>query len=134
MQTLNLFSTFFKNVFDDKRIDDYVPLDTPDYRKIAKAERIIKDNVSSSFPGIEYIAKEVNMSETKLKTTFKAVYGVSMLQYFIEKKMEVAMGMIKNSNIQIKNISSSIGYENASKFSATFKKQFGMLPSEVRDN
>jgi AraC-like DNA-binding protein len=134
MQTLNLVSSFFKNVFDDKRIDNYVPLDTPDYRKIAKAERIITDNVYSSFPGIEYIAKEVNMSETKLKTTFKAVYGVSMLQYFIEKKMDVAMGMIKNSNIQIKNISASIGYENASKFSATFKKQFGMLPSEVRDN
>jgi AraC-like DNA-binding protein len=133
-QTLGLVSSFFKNVFDDKRIDDYAPLDTTNYRNIAKAERIINDSLTSGFPGIEYIAKEVNMSPTKLKTTFKSVYGTSMLQYFTEKKMYLAMEMIKNSDIQIKNVAITIGYENSSKFSMIFKKQFGKLPSEVRNN
>lgn len=131
-QTLNLISSFFKSVFDDKRIDDYVPLETPDYTNIAKAERIINDNITSSFPGIEYIAKKVHLSPTKLKADFKAVYGTSMLQYFTEKKMLLAMEMIENSAVQIKVIAQATGYESSSKFSAVFKKQFGKLPSEVR--
>jgi AraC-like DNA-binding protein len=36
--------------------------------------------------------------------------------------------------MQIKNIAASIGYESSSKFTAAFKKRFGTLPSEVRNN
>jgi transcriptional regulator GlxA family with amidase domain len=48
--------------------------------------------------------------------------------------MCLAMEMIKNSDVQIKNVAMATGYEDSSKFSATFKKQFGKLPSEVRNN
>lgn len=114
--------------------DVYLEIKTVDYLNIVKAERIITDNISSFFPGVQNIADEVNMSSTKLKTFFKAVYGTSMLQYLIEKKMVLAMEMLLNSDEQIKNIAMATGHENGSKFSSNFKKQYGKLPSQVRNN
>ncbi len=114
--------------------DVYLEIKTVDYLNIVKAERIITDNISSFFPGVQNIADEVNMSSTKLKIVFKAIYGTSMLQYLIEKKMVLAMEMLLNSDEQIKNIAMATGHENGSKFSSNFKKQYGKLPSQVRNN
>jgi AraC-like DNA-binding protein len=122
------------SLHEDIKNDVYVEIKTVDYLNIVKAERIITDNISSFFPGIQNIADEVNMSSTKLKTFFKAVYGTSMLQYLIEKKMVLAMEMLVNSDEQIKNIAVATGHENGSKFSSNFKKQYGKLPSQVRNN
>ena len=122
------------SVYEDIKNDVYFEIKTVDYLNIVKAERIITDNISSFFPGIQNIADEVNMSSTKLKTFFKAVYGTSMLQYLIEKKMVLAMEMLLNSDEQIKNIAMATGHENGSKFSSNFKKQYGKLPSQVRNN
>ena len=122
------------SVYEDIKNDVYFEIKTVDYLNIVKAERIITDNISSFFPGVQNIADEVNMSSTKLKTFFKAVYGTSMLQYLIEKKMVLAMEMLLNSDEQIKNIAMATGHENGSKFSSNFKKQYGKLPSQVRNN
>ncbi|MFV5693319.1 helix-turn-helix domain-containing protein [Flavobacterium sp. LT1R49] len=131
-QTLHLVSTFFKNAFVDLRIGNYIPVNTTDYRKIAKAEKLITDNLTAPFQGVDNIAQQVNLSPTKLKLTFKSVHGISMLQYHKEKNLLLAMQMVTNTDMQIKNIAFATGYESASKFTANFKKRFDKLPSEVR--
>jgi AraC-like DNA-binding protein len=40
---------------------------------------------------------EVNLSPSKLKADFKLVYGTSLLQYNIDKKMNLAMQLILNT-------------------------------------
>ena len=92
----------------------------------------IAGNLATPFLGIETIAREVNLSPSKLKTDFKLVYGTSMLQYHIEKKMHLAMQLILNTDMQIKSITQEVGCDGPCKFTATFKKRFGKLPSEVR--
>jgi AraC-like DNA-binding protein len=131
-QTLSLVASFFNNAYNNKRKTAEKPLETPEYQKIAKAEKLIMDNLTTSFLGVEAIAEAVNMSPTKLKSSFKAVYGSSLLQYHISKNMILAMQLIQNTDMQIKTITYEMGYESPSKFAATFKKQFGKLPSEVR--
>ena len=131
-QTSSLVASFFTNAYNNNRKAVTDPLENTDYRKVAKAEKLITDNLATTFLGVEEIANQVNMSPTKLKNSFKAVYGTSMLQYHISKKMLLAMQLIQNTDMQIKNITNEVGYESPSKFAATFKKQFGKLPSEVR--
>jgi AraC-like DNA-binding protein len=114
-------------------LQKYVPLNNKDYPNIAKAEKLILQNLASPFIGIEKIANEVNVSPTKLKSNFKSVFGLSLLQYHKEKNMLLAMQLIQNSSMQIKNIASAIGYDSSSKFTVSFKKRFGILPSEIRN-
>ena len=103
-----------------------------DYCKIARAEKTILLHLNMPFIGVKAIASIVNMSATKLKTDFKAVFGFSMLQYHKEKNMLLAKQLIINSTAKIQHIVQLTGYESASKFSASFKKRFGNLPTAFR--
>ncbi|SFC49053.1 AraC-type DNA-binding protein [Algibacter lectus] len=131
-QTLSIITTFFKNVFTDTRTDNYQEKSSVDYKAIAKCESMISTKLSKPFIGIDALAKAFNMSSSKLKADFKSVYGTSILQYNIDKKMELAMQLVLNTTMQIKHIAKEVGYDSSSKFSATFKKKHGKLPSELR--
>lgn len=131
-QSLSLISSFFKNVFADLRQENYQAKGAIDYKLIAKCESIIATNIASNFIGIEALSKKLHVSPTKLKADFKSVYGTSILQYSIDKKMHLAMQLILTTNMQIKSIANEVGYDNPSKFSAAFKKKHGKLPSEIR--
>lgn len=130
---LLLLDYFVANIFDDNRITDNISLSNLDYAKIAKAEKMISLNLSVPFVGVEKIANEVNMSPTKLKLNFKTVFGYSMLQYHKEQNMLLAMQLVLNSTALINVIAAITGYDSASKFTATFKKRFGKLPTEFRN-
>lgn len=133
-QTLDLIANFFKTVPIHKKQEKEVTLNNKDYSNLAKAEKIILDNLNLPFVGIEKIASDVHLSPTKLKSNFKSVFGLSLLQYHKEKNMLLAIQLLENSEMQIKNIATSIGYESASKFTVAFKKRFGILPSKVRNH
>jgi AraC-like DNA-binding protein len=133
VKTLDFISNFFKTVTSQKTPEKLATLNNKDYSNLAKAEKIILNNLNLPFIGIEKIASDVLLSPTKLKSNFKSVFGLSLLQYHKEKNMLLALQLIQNSKIQIKNIAITFGYESSSKFSAAFKKRFGFLPSEVRN-
>jgi AraC-like DNA-binding protein len=131
IQTLELIATFFKNIQQkDLRIKNKF-CSSSEQIAMVLVEKCLIDNLTGEFPGIEGISKTVNMSSTKLKSTFKIVYGQPIFQYYRNKQMDLAMQLIKTSDIQIKNISTLLGYENPSKFTASFKKHHKILPSEV---
>ena len=56
--------------------------------------------------------------------------GITIYQYVQKKKMDYSKYLLETSNKNIIDIAMEIGYENPSKFSKTFKKYFGILPSK----
>ena len=130
---LHIIEDFFEKALDENRIKNYFPLHNPDYANVAAAEKFILNHLHEPFIGVENIARKVNLSPTKLKMIFKSVFGFSMLQYHKEKNMLLARQLVQRSDMHIKNIALITGYESAGKFTATFKKRFGVLPSEIRD-
>jgi AraC-like DNA-binding protein len=131
-QTKKIIVDFFANALKDDRLKIYEPLKNPDYGSVAKADKIILQNLSTRFIGVGTIAKAVNISPTKLKAIFKSIFGFSMLQYHKEKNMLLAKQLIEKSDRQVKNIALTAGFESSGKFSAAFKKRFGILPSDIR--
>jgi AraC-like DNA-binding protein len=126
-----IISDFFRHAFLDERIKKHTALHNPDYANVAAAEKLILHNLNTAFIGVEKIARAVNLSPTKLKIVFKSVFGFSMLQYHKEKNMLLAQQLIRHSDIQIKNIAAVTGYTSSSKFTAAFKKRFGILPTDT---
>ena len=113
--------------------ENYLPLNEADRKNITYAAKILNDHLTSFFPGITNVARKTNMSPTKLKSSFKSFYGVSLMQYYNQNKMTLAMQLVKETNLPIKNIAITAGYESPGKFSAAFRKQYGILPSELRN-
>jgi AraC-like DNA-binding protein len=126
----NILNNFFTSAFAENRVKHFTEFKNPDYASIASAEKLILINLQAPFMGVDAISKSVHVSPTKLKNIFKSVFGFSMLQYHKEKNMLLALQLIKNSTMQIRNIALITGYESASKFTAAFKKRFGFLPSQ----
>ncbi|HCV06103.1 MAG TPA: AraC family transcriptional regulator, partial [Oscillibacter sp.] len=59
-------------------------------------------------------------------------YGSSIAAHIRQHRMEKASSLLLDTGDSLAQIARAVGYESQSKFSAEFKKVFGMLPSEFR--
>ena len=81
---------------------------------------------------IEELSHQFLMNPSTLKAVFKDVYGDSIAAHIREHRMERAAELLRGTDLGMAQIAQQIGYESASKFSAEFRKHFGLLPSEYR--
>ena len=72
------------------------------------------------------------MSPTKFKETFKRLNGQTVTRYIQGRRMSQAELLLRQPDLTIEQVARSVGYTCASRFSALFKREVGMLPSEYR--
>lgn len=72
------------------------------------------------------------MSPTKFKSTFKLVTGMTVIGYVQSRRMSQAEQLMRRDDLTIGQIAHAVGYACAGRFSAVFKREVGMLPSEFR--
>lgn len=81
---------------------------------------------------IEELSRKFLMNTTTLKNAFKAVYGTTIAAHMKQHRMEQAAVMLRSSQTDIAGIAKAVGYESPSRFTATFKDTYGILPTEYR--
>ncbi len=128
MQVLGLIlQQFYKN--------NYSPttsrLKMKDVELQLKVKEILQNHIFGIAPTIETLSKTLNISKSKLKSDFKALFGQTIYQYYLERKMKIAHNLVSNKEGTIAEIGYRLGYSNISQFSSQFKKQFGISPSQV---
>lgn len=111
--------------------ENHFKLNDNDRKNIQRAEQFLNDHLFGDFPGIDKIARKVGISPTKLKNDFKSMHDTSVYQYFSAQQMQVAQELLAQKKYTVKEIAGLLGYENASKFSAVFKKTFDQNPSDI---
>lgn len=102
-----------------------------DEMKLYRVKEII-DESPLSLPSNDELCRIAQMSESKLRISFKSLYGKTLYAYIRESIMKRAMQMLADDDLNIKNIANLCGYENAAKFTAAFKEIHGITPSEFR--
>ena len=86
-----------------------------------------------SFPvSLEQLSKIAYMGTTKLKTTFRELFGCNISDYIIRKRMEQAQHLLIGTELSIAEIAQAVGYERADSFSRQFQRTTGLLPREYR--
>ena len=78
------------------------------------------------------LAAEHEISVSHLQKLFKQVYGVPIYRYIKEYRLEQAAVELVRSGKSVTEIAQQAGYDNASKFSESFKKRYGKTPSRYR--
>jgi len=130
---LQLIERFFTRIA--AKIEKNLPnlkLSREDINRVMEVEALITRDVFSPAPFIPELAKMVNISETKLKNNFKTVYGMPIYQYFQKARMRAARDVLETHKYSIKQVALEMDYTNLSNFSTAFKKEFGILPSELK--
>lgn len=101
------------------------------YDEITKVEHKLQEYFDKPMPNIAEIAVAFNMSESTLKRHFKMVYGKSIYNYYLEKKLALGKTMIAAKNKTISEVAYTLGYNKINSFSKVFKKYYGVLPKDI---
>ncbi len=105
-------------------------LSQEDVNAVYETRKFLLSDLSNP-PAISVLAKKAAMSESKLKTCFKQIYGNSIYQHFLDYRMEKAYKIIEKKQHSINEVSTMLGYTNPSQFSKKFKDHFNFLPNDV---
>lgn len=84
----------------------------------------------STPPKLPELAQWIGMSETKMKSLFKQIFGDSIYNYFQSARMQEAAFLLKHSDYSVSEIGFRLGFSNLSHFSRLFKKHYGMTPKK----
>lgn len=99
--------------------------------RLMRVEALLVKDFSVSPPTILELSRLSAMSATKLKTDFKSLYGLPIYEYYQKNRMLKAKELLTLEQYSIKEVGMMVGYSNLSHFASTFKKEFGILPSEL---
>ena len=83
---------------------------------------------------IDELSRQYLINPTTLKQVFKSVYGTSIAAYVTRCRMTYAAKLLRSTDTPLSEIAHEVGYGSPSKFSAAFKKQYQILPSDYRRN
>jgi AraC-like DNA-binding protein len=102
-----------------------------DLSKLMEIESLLVKDFSQPPPTIVNLAARTGMSVSKLKTAFKKVYNTGIYEYYQKNRMQKARTLLLTGQYNVKEVGLQLGYTNLSNFSLAFKKEFGILPSQV---
>lgn len=94
-------------------------------------QRVDMDSVN--IPGCEQLAREMNLSISKLTKGFKELTGVPLHTYVINRRLEYAAYLLTENHLNVSQAAVCAGYSNMSHFSAAFKKKYGVLPKDYKN-
>jgi AraC-like DNA-binding protein len=101
-----------------------------DLAAIISSQSVLLDLITESFPGISSLSSEACMSETRYKSLFKKITGLSPNVFFLNNKLSFAKEMLENGQHSVGEVAMHFNFANASHFTELFKTSFGVAPKE----
>jgi AraC-like DNA-binding protein len=87
---------------------------------------------SDALPSIPELARELSLNATAMKLGFKRMFGEPIYAHHRGARLELAAGMLLDTDKSIFEISMDAGYSNCGNFCRAFKKRFNASPKQYR--
>ncbi|MCY9669675.1 response regulator [Paenibacillus alginolyticus] len=100
---------------------------------VEQAMQVVKEGYTRKELTLSDVAAAVGLSDKYLNLLFKEVTGVTINHAIIRLRMEEAARLLKDPTIKIYEICDRIGYTDQDHFRESFKKQYGLTPTEYRN-
>ncbi len=83
---------------------------------------------------INDLSEFVGLDRTQIYRLFVEQFGISPKEYLLTIRMEKAKQLLVSTDLPVKSISFSVGYQDPYLFSKMFKKKVGISPKGYRDS
>lgn len=99
----------------------------PDWRvrRVERAASGAGATLASSAPGL-------GLTPGRLGKRFRGVIGLGFREYALALRMLRAAGLLRTTDLSIKEVAVVVGYHHTSTFTCRFRQCCGMTPSEYR--
>jgi transcriptional regulator GlxA family with amidase domain len=81
---------------------------------------------------VQSLARLVKLSSSRLGHLFKSDTGMELRHFLVESRLEKATELLRNTDMQIKEISHTVGYQHVPSFDRVFRKRFNVSPADYR--
>ena len=99
---------------------------------INKVKTYIKNHLDGD-TSLYVLSSHVHLCPEHLLRVFKKQEGVTILQYINDLKLAKAKQMLSDTDMQIKEIATKLGFTSAGYFGRFFKSKLGITPNVYRD-
>ena len=99
--------------------------------RIQAAIELVQNGISGKLD-VAMLARQVNMSASRLRHVFKKETGLSPIQYIKLKRMQEAEHLLRTTFLSVKEITHRAGFTNESYFSREFRRTHGLPPGKYR--
>ncbi|MGH9754157.1 MAG: helix-turn-helix domain-containing protein [Blastocatellia bacterium] len=82
---------------------------------------------------LEKMALRFNLSESRMRALFKFHVGLSPTQYVIKLRIDRAAENLRDTYKRVTEIAVDFGFDSNSYFARSFKKVYGMTPTQYRN-
>ena len=130
-RVMMLIERFFSRLAEQVKRHKAFQVNNDDVFLLMEVEKAMVDDFSKSPPTIEELSRRFSVGTSKLKRQFKQVYGIPIYEYYQKYRMEKAKNLLLSGEFAVKEVGYRLGYQNLSNFANAFKKEFGLLPSEI---
>ena len=83
-------------------------------------------------PSIRQVARAAGINETTLKRGFKAVFGETLFDFSVRCRMQHALTLLRDREMQVGRVAAAAGYSHQTSFATAFRRHFGLRPKDVR--
>lgn len=98
---------------------------------VVEAIDYIEKNIYTSI-SLQEVSRHLSISKEYLAKLFKDGTGVSLLNFILDKKVNLAKQLIKSNEYSLIEISNTLGFNNYNYFSRIFKNKCGISPNKYR--
>ena len=99
-------------------------------RIVGNAKKFMDDHYTETI-ALKDISDELSISPYYLSHLFKKECGFTVFSYLAGLRLNKAKDLIEDGRMTISEVANTVGYNNKSYFTQTFRNYFGMNPSEV---
>jgi AraC-like DNA-binding protein len=110
------------------------PITALELRDLARLRRV-RDRIDREYArplDVEALALGVNMSAGHLSRQFRLAYGESPYSYLMTRRIERAMALLRQGDLNVTQVCFEVGCSSLGTFSTRFSELVGMPPSLYR--
>lgn len=98
-----------------------------------KINAVIHEHLSEEEFSVQTLADTMTISRSSLYSKIKIITGLGVNDYINRLRIEEAISLLINTNLNINEIASEVGFTYPRYFSSTFKQMKGVTPKQFRE-
>ncbi len=95
--------------------------------RVLLARNILIEHVTDP-PCLKQLSRKIGLNMNKLQQGFQQLYGVSVFKFLHQYRMQEAQRIFHETDMNVSQAASAVGYTNISHFSHAYKQHFNILP------